>query len=118
MVAFKTQTFLWNGRVSDHPVTTFESGPTERSVPAQAATAGSAVVFDVTLLDAWVDDADAGYYEDSSFSVDALRSRAGAEELSRPRRRVCRGWSEDVPRRRRGVPHWRAPRHAHGGVGL
>lgn len=45
----------------------------DRAIGAMEGKQGSAVVYDVAVLEAWTDDADMGYYQDESFSGDELR---------------------------------------------
>jgi len=45
----------------------------DRAIGAMEGKQGSAVVYDVAVLEAWTDDADMGYYQDESFSGDEVR---------------------------------------------
>ena len=47
----------------------------------EANPAGAAIVYEVTLLDSWLDDADAGYYTDESFDPDEIQAIVKKAEL-------------------------------------
>ena len=56
----------------------------DKALDDMAGEAGAAVVYDVAVLAAWTDDADAGYYADESFSGDEIQVIVGkAEKIGR-----------------------------------
>ena len=56
----------------------------DKALDDMAGKPGAAVVYDVAVLSAWTDDADAGYYADESFSGDEIQVIVGkAEKIGR-----------------------------------
>ena len=56
----------------------------DKALDEMAGKPGAAVVYDVAVLSAWTDDADAGYYADESFSGDEMQIIVGkAEKIGR-----------------------------------
>merc|ERR1719163_561328 len=56
----------------------------DKALDDMAGKPGAAVVYDVAVLAAWTDDADAGYYADESFSGDEIQVIVGkAEKIGR-----------------------------------
>ena len=89
----------------------------DKALDDMAGKPGAAVVYDVAVLSAWTDDADAGYYADESFSGDEMQIIVGkAEKIGggwrrlRASKRECRcygartsgrsPWGGDTARRR------------------